>query len=100
MIDHLASKRKSVKDYDYAGLKGDGIHECKDVRAASWASIGNSANFCPPSGPINVIEQEHGAGVLDVAFQGGGGGGATCLTNLNSGNISAEVNQPRPSMYL
>jgi len=94
VIDHLASKRKSVKDYDYAGLKGEGIHECKDVRAASWASIGNSANFCPPSGPVGVIDQEHGVSVLDGTFQGG----ATCGTN--HGNIDMAVNQARPPVYL
>lgn len=56
VVDHLAAQRKSVKDYDYAQISGAGIEECRDVRAARWASIGNSANFFPPAGPIGVID--------------------------------------------
>ena len=63
VIDHLASQRKSVKDYDYAQIAGEGIEECHDVRAARWASIGNSANFFPPAGPVGVIDMD--AGVSD-----------------------------------
>ena len=36
----MASSRKVVKDYDYAGLQGDGIEECNDICAARWAAVG------------------------------------------------------------
>lgn len=38
VIDLFASQRKFVKSYDYAGMKGDGIEEHRNVRAAKWSS--------------------------------------------------------------
>jgi len=32
VIDLLAKQRRGVKDYDYAGLEGEGIAETKDIR--------------------------------------------------------------------
>lgn len=36
VVDRLASQRRTVKDYDYAGIAGAGIEEYRDLRAAGW----------------------------------------------------------------
>ena len=36
VVDRLATQRRSVKDYDYAGIVGDNIKEQRNLHAAGW----------------------------------------------------------------
>ena len=36
VVDRLATQRRNVKDYDYAGIVGDNIREQRNLHAAGW----------------------------------------------------------------
>jgi len=36
VVDRLAKQRRSVKDYDYAGIAGANIEEQRNLHAAGW----------------------------------------------------------------
>jgi len=36
VVDQLATQRRSVKDYDYAGFAGANIQQHSDLHAAGW----------------------------------------------------------------
>jgi len=36
VVDRLATQRRNVKDYDYAGIAGDNIKEQRNLHAAGW----------------------------------------------------------------
>jgi len=37
VVDRLATQRRAVKDYDYAGIAGANIEEQRNLHAAGWA---------------------------------------------------------------
>ncbi len=43
VIDLLAHERKFTRDYNYSNFQGKNIEQTKDVAAAAWASVGNTA---------------------------------------------------------
>jgi len=42
VVDRLATQRRSVKDYDYAGIAGANIEEQRDLHAAGWTDTDQS----------------------------------------------------------